>query len=55
MDRKKTEKEVKEQLDEIKKLADEILKELSDLPDEVLSEYSAMLSQHIQDMEYPTL
>ncbi|GAH47942.1 unnamed protein product [marine sediment metagenome] len=55
MDREKVEIEVKEQLVEIKNLADEILKELSDIPDEVLDQYPGMLSQHLQDMQYPTL
>ena len=55
MDREKVEKEVKEQLVEIKNLADQILKELPSLPDEVLTEYPGMLSQHLQDMQYPTL
>lgn len=55
MDREKIEEEVKKQLNEIKKLADEILEELPNLPDEVLAEYPATLSQHLQDMQYPTL
>lgn len=55
MDREKVEKEVKEQLIEIRKLAQKALDELSDVPDEVLEQIPAALSQILQDLEYPTL
>jgi hypothetical protein len=55
MDRKETEKDVKESCEEIKKIADQILEGIDDLPDDVLDEYPAKLSSIIQDMANPTL
>ena len=55
MDREKVEKDVKEHLIEIRKVAQEALDELSDIPDDVLSEMPATLSQILQDISYPTL
>lgn len=55
MDREKVEKEVKEQLIDLRKLAQETLDGLSEMPDEVLAELPATLSQVLQDIQYPTL
>ena len=55
MDREKVEKEVKEHLEEIKKVVQEALDGLSYIPDEVLEQMPATLSQALQDITYPTL